>query len=257
MTVETKTESVRIQADVQILANAMRQVVFAAAEESLRYCLHGVRFEYRNGELTLVATDGRRLAYRTIAATAYSTDSKPLTSDALEFTLPRTIAKQFCAKVTKTARGNVDVNLDSEILPVNCTMQWNGANRKPKAIETRLLEGRYPDWRQIVDSAKPKTTLAGLAGQVAEIIDPVVGSAAWNLDANGKVELKREPVTLSRVLKKTGRNVDVTFNIELLHDWLATLGEKTEFTIGIEHAEKAVCCESSESSYVFMPLAQI
>jgi DNA polymerase-3 subunit beta len=53
-------------ADVEVLLDNLRtgisQVLFATAKESTRYAINGVLWELKGKKLTLVATDGRRLA---------------------------------------------------------------------------------------------------------------------------------------------------------------------------------------------------
>ena len=44
------------------LVNMLKSVAYAQSADETRYILNGVYFNFRDGKLSLVATDGRRLA---------------------------------------------------------------------------------------------------------------------------------------------------------------------------------------------------
>ena len=64
--VRSKTTGLEGATDFSIKTAALRlgieRTIFAAARENTRYAINGVLWEKNDGKLTLVATDGRRLA---------------------------------------------------------------------------------------------------------------------------------------------------------------------------------------------------
>jgi DNA polymerase-3 subunit beta len=122
------------------LSEGLRQVTKAASSDDARPLLTGILLTEESGEVRLVATDSYRLAMRDLLETTGSA----ITSDIL---VPaRALAELQRAPTTGGGDGVVEVfSSSSEI-----TFKYGGLR-----ISTRLLEGKYPDYRQLIPDSYP------------------------------------------------------------------------------------------------------
>lgn len=126
-----------------IPVDMLRAVSYAAPSKDIRYHLNGVLVEVRNKHLTLVATDGHRLH------AGYCGD---VSAPDLRLSIPIgtvTTALRTCRNVDKTL---ALVDLGDE-------------GRRLGDVLFRPVDGRFPDWRQIVprrtDDAQHLPVLSG------------------------------------------------------------------------------------------------
>ena len=138
------------QAPTRLLKEMIRRTIFATDNESSRYALGGVKFELaEDGKLIAVGTDGRRLA-KMEGPLEKVGDAAPI-GDA-------TIVPMRSLQL-------IDRTLVDEEAPTKFAVRANDAAfATPTAtLSTRLLEGRYPKWRDVVptrsDSAKIELTV--------------------------------------------------------------------------------------------------
>lgn len=125
--------------DVEIFKQALSQVVFSAARNEIRPELSGVvcRF-FADGEegLTMAATDSYRLAEKNIAVVQGN--------DAMEIIVPgRTVSEIIRLLGIKTAQSESQVRI------------WVGETQLGMRIHqyemtSRLVDGTYPDYKQII-----------------------------------------------------------------------------------------------------------
>jgi len=126
----------RIQTDIE--RKHLRAIVKLASTDERRYVLNGVRCEFGEHGIFLVATDGRKLG-------VLHANSNPFPQTA--FTLPHTI-------VEMVARGNterlpVEIS-DEDGLLVKLFLD-QGVLECTKENEA-LIDGNYPNWRHVIPS---------------------------------------------------------------------------------------------------------
>ena len=126
------------------LAEALRQVVRAASTDESRPILTGVRLEpAEGGGLRLVATDSYRLALRDLAGTeVLSGDQRVLVPAKALSELVRAIGHA----------GDVVVSLGER----EVSFQADGVR-----LTTRLIEGEFPNYRQLIPSSYPNRITVG------------------------------------------------------------------------------------------------
>jgi len=126
-----------------ILAEGLRQVVRAASNDDARPLLTGVLLTNENGAVRLVATDSYRLALRDLEETKALSDAEDILVPARALgelqRLPVPAASGTEAPVVEVAAGAHEITFTL------------GAVR----ISTRLLEGSYPDYRQLIPERYP------------------------------------------------------------------------------------------------------
>jgi DNA polymerase-3 subunit beta len=118
------------------IASAVGQVTKAASRDEARPILTGVLFEATEQKITLVATDSYRLAVRDIAWKG------PKES------LKRVVPARALAEAARAAEGEDEVSI---ALGENQV----AVSGKDRRLTTRLIEGEFPNWRQLVPDDQP------------------------------------------------------------------------------------------------------
>lgn len=123
-------EVIKIHQDV--LQEMLKLTAFAVSNDETRYVLNGILFKINKNNLTLVATDGKRLA---IAEKKIQKDS--------EKEISIIIPIKTIHELTRNLKNEGDVSL---LLGENQIMfDINGI-----IIISRLIEGEFPDYRQVI-----------------------------------------------------------------------------------------------------------
>lgn len=132
-----------------ILAEAINQVAFAAAQDEGRPVLTGVYLLVKGKKLILVATDGYRLSLKKIETTKVIAESKELKKGLI-------IPSRTLMELVRTG-GGIE---KEEKIGLTITEKANQAIFSSTDIEiiSRLIEGKYPDYEKIIP-AKGKTIL--------------------------------------------------------------------------------------------------
>lgn len=169
----------------QIFTTALKFAAHAAAKKDVRFYLLGTLFEFKDDTLTLVATDGARLAY-----TRLQLDASSLIED--QFIVSTAGVKQVLVALGKS-KGRVSFYASAEPKQPG----------KPRAlsisdgastITPAVLDGTYPDWRRIVPPSdrenKPAphldaTFLAEAATALAPMSSLYKAARALDINAHG------------------------------------------------------------------------
>lgn len=120
----------------QVLLDAIQSTDFSMAKNDARYFLNGVKMEFNNEEKSLktIATDGHRLAYRSIKV------EKEFES--LGIILPSTAISKL-KSLLKAEKGDVEL-----------TISRGGNNIHFKftdySLYSKLVDGRFPDYRRVI-----------------------------------------------------------------------------------------------------------
>ena len=164
---------------------------FAAADESARYSMTGVLWELEESQVRLVATDGRRLALTQGTATAHGGHT----------------TKGQSPLVPKKAMSLLERNLQPDGSTVKVCLRPNEVLfRTGRAvIYSRLVEGRFPDYRQVLP--KKQTTKVPL--QVPAFTAAVRQAAIMTDEESKRVVFKftKGKLTLQAQGATTGRSM--------------------------------------------------
>lgn len=144
-----------LEISVEALQGAIRQCLFATAKESTRYALNGVLWEIKGKKLSLVATDGRRLArVRVNASTAASEKIA-----AAKLIVP---AKTM-SLLEKIAGGEKEV---AAVKLVDNQMLINCAN---VVVSSNLVEGNFPKYEDIIPTDYDKKLVLPTAATTSAV----------------------------------------------------------------------------------------
>lgn len=119
------------------LASMIKQVEFAMAQQDVRYYLNGMLIEMDADQLTLVATDGHRLA-------KVSTTLTNLSSNKTQIIVPRRTVNELLKALQDT--GDVRLTLAKNYL----MLSLNNIN-----MTVKLIEGKFPDYQRVIPQDMP------------------------------------------------------------------------------------------------------
>jgi DNA polymerase-3 subunit beta len=237
------------------LKRMIRRTVFATDQKSTRYAMGGVLFEFADGRLATIGTDGRRLAH---AACEVETEGEP---------------KPFAGSpvIPVKALTVLDRNLDNTDPPVHFAFQ-NASTamiRTERAvIYSRLIEGRFPRWSEVIPAtwhARIQFPEVGALLRTVEQASIVTSDESRGIDftfGRGRLTLvsKAADVGRSKVempIAYEGDPIDIAFDPHYLTDALKTLDSDSTITAElIDHKSAAVFKTEDGYTYVVMPLTR-
>jgi DNA polymerase-3 subunit beta len=236
------------------LKRLIRRTVFATDVESTRYALGGVLVEFGDGTITLVGTDGRRLARAGASAEAEGGAAAPGGHPVIP------------VKALKL----LERNLDDEDPPVHLAIQGNTAAlvRTDRAvIYTRLVEGRFPRYQDVFPATvEVRIPLeVGTLLQAVEQASIVTSEESRGVDftfGTGSLRLVSQAADVGKShvelpISHDGADVDITFDPRYLIDALKTLDPRQPISAElIDQKNAAVFRTDDDYTYVVMPLTR-
>lgn len=121
--------------DQRLLKDALKKTAYAISTDETRYVLNGVNFIIGEGLLTLVATDGRRLA---------------MVEQDLEFPAGQDVAVIVPTKAVVELQRLLS---DSGELKISLSHNQASFELNDGHLITKLIEGNYPNFRQVIPGA--------------------------------------------------------------------------------------------------------
>ena len=118
--------------DQAVLRDCLRKTSYAISTDETRYVLNGILFSFKNGNLTMVATDGRRLA---------------MVTHEVEFPQSHEIDMIVPTKaVNELSRLLGD---EGDVI-IRVTNSQVGFDLGPSVLVSKLIDGNYPNYRQVI-----------------------------------------------------------------------------------------------------------
>lgn len=224
----------------------LRKVSYAASQDDTRRTLKGVFISFKDSKLTMVATDGRRLA---------------LVENELEF--PKECEKDIVLPFK--AVGELQRSLGTEG-DISLTIQKSqicfqiGEMR----IYSKLMDEVYPNYRQVI----PKETSEHVTVDRQLLLDAIDRASVMTMDEahstkfifeNGKLTVMSTASDIGEAkdivpIKYAGEKIEIMFNPSYVMDPLKAIDED-EVTINMNdgHSPAVIKC-SIPFLYVLMPL---
>ena len=238
----------------RLLRELIRRTVFATDNESSRYALGGVLLEFADAKITAVGTDGRRLARmegpgRSVGG--HASGENMIIVPARAMTQIERVLADGDAEVQIAARGN-------EILV-----------KTPRAtVYSRLLEGRFPRWRDVFPSREGGAKLDLVVGPFyAAVRQAAIVTSEESRDVDftfvdGKTILAGKAAELgtSHVelpIAYDGPEIVIALDPRYVMDFLKVLDAEKTFTFELKDSDSAAVCNTDDGyGYVIMPLAR-
>lgn len=231
-----------------------RRTLFATDTESARYALGGVLLEMSPEKIIAVATDGRRLAKMEGPAKSVgghgSGDNVTIVPTRSMQLIERALTDND-AEVRVVARQN-DILVKSSRV----------------TIFTRLVEGRFPRWRDVFPARRSAQKIEMTVGPLYSALRQaavVASEESRGIDFTfGKGTLVLSGATAevgqSRIempIAYDGEEIIVTLDHRYVADFLKVLDPSSTFTLDIENSDSAALCTTEDGyGYVIMPLAR-
>lgn len=219
------------------LKTVISSVAGAAATDDTRPVLQGILMKIRGMQVDCVATDGYRLAIKTILLDKTSAEDRDLVIPATALSeLSRIANSEDTIDFMLTEKGNHLIATTGAIHFV-----------------TRLIEGRFPDYERII----PKETIAKVTVNVAEFIASVKRASIFAVASGNVLKLTatKEEDTNKGVLEISGNISEIGSNREDLEiDMIHNKGE-TESVIALNAAYVMNALSGIDEEYVDLHLS--
>lgn len=203
--------------DPLVLMKSLPQVAFSAASDDGRPVLTGILTEIKGGNLQLVATDGYRLAYRSIQIK---------NNASLKVLIPRRTFEEVVRLINEDEVDRVSISTSDE---QNQVVFKFGSTQ----VSSRLIEGNFPAWEKII----PTQAIARAVIERSEILKGVKLAAVFTRSEANIVTLQSLPhkLILTSQAKELGsqkkeieaetegQELSIAFNTRFLIDVLSAL----------------------------------
>ncbi len=229
----------------------LKKTSFAVSTDESRYVLNGIFISLKDGKMTLVATDGRRLALvdEEVELSEKSTG---------EFIVPAKAVNELNRLLQD--KGDVELKFGEN--------QASFALKDDKGFSvlliTKLIEGNYPNYRQVIPGeAKERIPINReellqalrraeiMTSEKANSVKMTFGKNQLAITANSP-EVGEARETLAVNYK--GKEMAIAFNPRYLIDPLAALGEDEVFIELIDELSPGVLKINGPFLYVVMPM---
>lgn len=230
------------------LKQGIKRTAFACDLQSTRYALAGVLCENDGKALTLVGTDGRRLAQQVIACDGVPVGFQPV------------VPARALRLIEKNINDGDTVNLCFH--KQNIISMWSGRAE----IRSRLVEGRFPRYQDVfpadVEIAIPLNVGLFLAAvEQASIVTTQESRGVDFVFANGKLNLVTRAADsgasdVELDIDFAG-SVSITFDPRYIVDALKTLDPDSSVILEMIDAKNAAIIRTEDAyAYVIMPLTK-
>jgi DNA polymerase-3 subunit beta len=177
---------------------ALSQVIFAVSNSETRMELTGVLFSFNSDKLTLAATDSYRLAEKTVKIESNSKGEKKAIIPAK--TLQELIRIMSAVKNEELSETDAEVEFyltDNQVL-------FTIGNTE---LISRLIEGQYPDYRQIIPTKNETSALISRDELVRAVKAAAIFSKSGINDINLDFPVGKNQVIISSASSQTGENI--------------------------------------------------
>ena len=230
------------------LRELSHQVSFAMAVHDIRYYLNGILFVAEGKQLSLVATDGHRLAY---------------TSATLEVEVP----KQEVILPRKTVLELLRLLSDKEGM-IDMQFANNQAKFKfeGKEFVTKLVEGKFPDYNRVIPKNHKNTVTLGRAillttlQRTAILTSDKFKGVRINLEAGvlrvAASNAEQEEAVDEIEIDYAGDSIEIGFNVTYLIDVLSNMSQDM-VRMDLADSNSSVLVTMAENpnfKYVVMPM---
>jgi DNA polymerase-3 subunit beta len=229
-----------------LLRDGLKKTSYAISTDETRYVLNGIYTSFREGKLTLVATDGRRLAM-------VENDLDFPASHETDVIVPTKAVQELQRLLGDT--GEVLIRLsDSQI----------SFSIGDHLLISKLIEGNYPNYRQVIpgDSTErvelPRESVFDTVRRVSLLssdksnsVKLVFGDNSVEVTANSPdVGEARETMEV----QYSGKPMQIAFNPEFLMAPLRALESETVYLDLIDEMSPGVIRIDGSFLYVIMPM---
>jgi len=231
----------------KVLKQLFLSVQYAMAQQDIRYYLNGLLLVTGGDKITVVATDGHRLA---LASAAHKTDGSQ------EVILPRKTIIEL-SKLMSDSEDGVEV----ELSPTQARFSFGGI-----VLISKLVDGKFPDYTRVIPTTHNKklllkrVLLLQALQRAAILTNEKFKGVRWVLiDGSLKITCsnnEQEEAQEELDVNYTGETLDIGFNVNYLQDVLNNLDcDEVECALGDANSSALITVPGNENfKYVVMPM---
>ncbi len=244
-------EKKRVQVAQEKLRTMLRKTAFAISTDETRFVLNGIFFSLKDHKITMVATDGRRLAL---------VDEEvdiPAESDG-EFIVPTKAINELTRLLT--TGGEVEVKFTDN----QAAFALRDEKGSSVLIISKLIEGNYPNYRQVI----PAETKERVALSREELLHALRRAEIMTSEKTNSVKLSFTKNNLaitantpdvgeareSIAINYKGKDMAIAFNPGYLMDPLKSLDNDEVYLELIDELSPGVLKINGPFLYVLMPM---
>jgi DNA polymerase-3 subunit beta len=230
----------------QVLRDALKKTSYAISTDETRYVLNGILFSFKENKLTMVATDGRRLAMLDL-------DAEFARSEEADIIVPTKCVTELSRLLGDEGDVKMNIAENQVAFEVGGTL-----------LVSKLIEGNYPNYRQVIPGeAKERITLERelflnavhrvslLSSEKSNSVKLVFSKNNIEIAANTPdVGEAKESLAVSY----KGREFSIAFNPEFLQAPLRNLTNDEVYLDLIDEMSPGVIKIASPFLYVLMPM---
>ena len=232
--------------DQKILKDMLQKTFYAASTDETRFILNGTLMSFKANKLTLVATDGRRLA---------------LTEHELEF--PK---ETECEAIVPTKAINELIRIlkDEGVVKIHLGKNQAHFDLAAVTLTTKLIEGTYPNFRQVIPGqceqriAVEREVLLTALKRVALLTSEKSSSIKLTFGKN-KLKISASSPDVgeaheSVAIKYTAKEIQVAFNPDYIMEPLRNLVNDEIYVELTDELSPGVIKCDVPFIYVLMPM---
>lgn len=229
----------------------LRRVAYAASSEESRYVLNGIYVSLKEHKMTMVATDGRRLAL------ADEEVELPEESQG-DFIIPTKAINELNRLLGD--KGNVEVRFSRN----QAEFRIHGDGDESVSMISKLVEGNYPNYRQVIPArSEERVTLVkdefNQALRRAELMtSDKANSVKFNFSENNLTITANSPdvgeARESIAINYQGKEMSIAFNPSYMMDPLKILDDDEVFLEVTDELSPGVLKINGPFLYVIMPM---
>ena len=235
----------------ETIRGMLKKTAFAVSTDESRYVLNGIFISLKEGKMTFVATDGRRLAL-----VDEEVDLAEKSSG--EFIVPAKAVNELTRLLQD--KGTVEIKFGEN----QASFALQNENSFSVLLITKLIEGNYPNYRQVIPGeAKERISLVReefqqalrraeiMTSEKANSVKLAFGKNNLTITANSpEVGEARETLAINY----KGKEFAIAFNPRYLIDPLGALTEDEVFLELIDELSPGVVKINGPFLYVVMPM---
>jgi DNA polymerase-3 subunit beta len=235
----------------ETIRSMLKKTSFAVSTDESRYVLNGIFISLKEGKMTFVATDGRRLAL-----VDEEVDISEKSSG--EFIVPAKAVNELTRLLQD--KGTVEIKFGEN----QASFALQNENSFSVLLITKLIEGNYPNYRQVIPGeAKERIALGReefqqalrraeiMTSEKANSVKLAFGNNTLTITANSpEVGEARETLAINY----KGKEFAIAFNPRYLIDPLGALSVDEVFMELIDELSPGVVKINGPFLYVVMPM---
>jgi DNA polymerase-3 subunit beta len=247
-----------IELSTPLVRELVKRTVFATDNESSRYALGGVLVELSPEHVIAVGTDGRRLAKMEgpAAAVNHGGAGEGGVGEA------QPIVPARAMQLIERCLGAADVPVHVAVRPAEILVRSGSTT-----ISARLVEGRFPRWRDVFPDRPEAVKVSLVAGpflaavrQAAIVTSEQSKGVDFSFESGQLVLTGRSAESgESRIelpLDHAGATVKIKLDPRFVSEFLRVLDAATTITVELTDPQSACVCRTDDGyGYVIMPLA--